>query len=454
MKKKLPIFVILALTVTMTAGCDGFASFFKKKEQTPTEQKEEEEQTPQVIHVESIVLQDQGVTLQIGEKHQIVASVSPADATNKEIIYRSEDSHKCSVSSTGLVTAYESGNVNVKVSSKENSAIFANFSVTINAKQNFTVSFESNGGSGTMSQQMTEGSTYTTPNCEFTYEDHTFLSWALGSTDGERYSAGQTITNITSNITLYATWKSNSGGDLDGYYDSIGESLSGDDLLLALNTLNTQKRTSFVTYAGMRQFAAVCDADPDGSGKIIGFYDNKKVGPDWDGGSTWNREHVWPNVRGGSAVEGDAHMTRPASTSTNSDRGSKGFGYESYDPGQFVAYYRGVASRIIFYAAMADISLSLIDDPLNYDGCYNEHKKKMGCLSDMLQWNLQYLPSDTSFTGDNDLARRTELSRNEAIQNHADGQGNRNPFIDHPEYACKIWGNTNSKTKSICGISN
>ena len=46
----------------MTAGCDGFASFFKKKEQTPTEQKEEEEQTPQVIHVESIVLQDQGVT--------------------------------------------------------------------------------------------------------------------------------------------------------------------------------------------------------------------------------------------------------------------------------------------------------------------------------------------------------------------------------------------------------
>ncbi len=73
----------------------------------------------------------------------------------------------------------------------------------------------------------------------------------------------------------------------------------------------------------------------------------------------------------------------------------------------------------------------------------------MGKLSDLLKWNLQYLPS-TSETAD--TALRVEQNRNNVIESNAALQGNRNPFIDHPEYACKIWGNTNSATKSICGM--
>ena len=239
------------------------------------------------------------------------------------------------------------------------------------------------------------------------------------------------------------------------YYSSISDSLTGDALLTALNTLNNQKRKRTVGYADMRTFAKKSDADPDGSGKIIGFYDNAKIGPSWDSGSTWNREHVWPNVRNGNLVEDDAHMVRPAATSTNSDRGSKGYGTASYDPGKTVNYYRGAAARIIFYAAIADTSLKVVDYPFNYDGVKNGNNGypvgSMGSLSDMLRWNLQYLPSDTSFTGANDIARRTEINRNEVIQNDSNGQGNRNPFIDHPEYACKIWGDTNAETKAICG---
>ena len=241
------------------------------------------------------------------------------------------------------------------------------------------------------------------------------------------------------------------------YYDSITDSMSGTTLLNALNSLNNKKRKKTVGYAAFRQFAAKCDANPDGGGKIVGFYDNKLIGPSWDGGSTWNREHVWPNVRNGDLVEDDAHMVRPASVSTNSDRGSKGFGVESYDPGKYVNYYRGAAARIIFYAAIADTSLKVVDFAFNYDGVQNGNHGypvgSMGCLSDMLRWNLEYLPSDTSFTGANDLARRTELNRNEVIQNDSSGQGNRNPFIDHPEYACKIWGNTNDATRAVCGMS-
>ena len=231
--------------------------------------------------------------------------------------------------------------------------------------------------------------------------------------------------------------------DVNTYYASISDSLTGTELRTALNTLNNQKKKKEVTYAGFRTFAAKSDIDPtSGSNKIVGFYDNSLVGPGWDGGSTWNREHMWPNSLGGGKVEDDAHMVRPASTSINSERGNKYFGSSgsTYDPGQYVANYRGISARIIFYCAIADTSLNIID--ANSGG-----SNQMGKLSDLLRWNLQYLP------GTSTTELRVEQNRNEVIQKDSAGQGNRNPFIDHPEYACKIWGNTNSETKSICGLN-
>ena len=62
----------------------------------------------------------------------------------------------------------------------------------------------------------------------------------------------------------------------------------------------------------------------------------------------------------------------------------------------------------------------------------------MGRLSDLLKWNLQ-----------NSVNYR-EFHRQSGGQYL---QGNRNAFVDHPEYACKIWGNTNDSTRSICGLS-
>ena len=73
----------------------------------------------------------------------------------------------------------------------------------------------------------------------------------------------------------------------------------------------------------------------------------------------------------------------------------------------------------------------------------------MGKLSDLLEWNLAYLPTTSSTAS---TAYRVEQNRNEVIYSHPDLQGNRNPFIDHPEYACRIWGGTNSTTRQICGM--
>jgi hypothetical protein len=102
------------------------------------------------------------------------------------------------------------------------------------------------------------------------------------------------------------------------YYSTISDSLTGDSLKLALRELNKTKLSKQVTYNGFRQGAAYFDLDPDGSGKIIGFYNNAPLGPAWDSGKTWNREHVWPNSRNGDLVEDDAHMVSPTASNINS----------------------------------------------------------------------------------------------------------------------------------------
>ena len=106
------------------------------------------------------------------------------------------------------------------------------------------------------------------------------------------------------------------------YYSSIDSSLSGDSLKTALYNLNKTKRKKTVGYDGLRTTYQIFDRDWMGqdNNKIVGFYDNSLIGPSWDSGVTWNREHVWPNSRGGGSkggsstsptVDQDAHMPRP-----------------------------------------------------------------------------------------------------------------------------------------------
>ena len=232
--------------------------------------------------------------------------------------------------------------------------------------------------------------------------------------------------------------------DHDGYYSSISDSLTGKDLRDALNKLNSSKRKKTIGYKQHRYYYQYTERTPDmPEGKMLGFYDNALVSDTWDDQKTWNHEHVWPKSLGGGRVEGDIHMPRPTNVKINSDRGNKYYAEDIYDPGQFVREYRGISARIIFYCAIADKSLSIIDDT-------SGGSSEMGKLSDLLKWNLAYLPNTAD---DAPIAYRVEQNRNEQIYSHPQLQGNRNPFIDHPEYACKIWGTTNSETKKICGLN-
>jgi len=245
----------------------------------------------------------------------------------------------------------------------------------------------------------------------------------------------------------------------EGYYKGIN--VNSSTLLSDLRTLNLKKRTKTYTYKSLSSYFKYTDYDPSSvqydsnnqpySNKILSFYSGKVT-------TSYNKEHVWPNSRGGGAsngksgapyVEDDIYMPRPTINAENSDRGNSAFvegmadQSNGWDPvtafASNIGVYtniRGECARIIFYCMTVNSKLKLVDDA-NVDFAGEGGRVTMGKLSDLLKWNLNYPVNDRE-------TRRQ--SGGEYLQ------GNRNSFVDHPEFACKIWGTTNSKTKSICGI--
>ena len=74
-------------------------------------------------------------------------------------------------------------------------------------KETYTVTFDSNGGSGTMaSQTFTVGESQVLSLNKFTYCTNIFSNWnTMRNGSGIAYTDGQTIT-VTSDVTLYAQW--------------------------------------------------------------------------------------------------------------------------------------------------------------------------------------------------------------------------------------------------------
>ena len=271
------------------------------------------------------------------------------------------------------------------------------------------------------------------------------------STEGQKTVTVSYTENGVTKTTSYTITISKQGTTTDTgtYYSGINPNSS--TLLADLRTLNLGKRKKTVGYDGMGTSASsssyiYTDYDPatvkvDSSGhkygtKILSFYSGTPT-------TSWNREHVWPRSRGGGKVDNDIFMTRPTISSENSDRGNSSYvegmahSANGWDPviafGANNVYQsiRGECARIIFYCLTVSADLKLKDDA---DTSYNN---SIGKLSDLLKWNLEY------------PVNAREITRNEGGEFL---QGNRNAFVDHPEYVCKIWGNTNDATRKICGV--
>lgn len=229
------------------------------------------------------------------------------------------------------------------------------------------------------------------------------------------------------------------------YYAPLDTSSNGATFRSKLDQLITETHKKKTSYDGLKQVFKTSDADPNKSGNIIWFYSGTSVPYNGTLGST-NREHVWPKDGGNafhatSDAGSDAHHLRPTEQNLNSKRGSKQFGEvptiasnivpqagsTSYDnlcywegnlfyPGEG---YRGATARILMYVE------TRWGDEFQLKFVLGEGKTKtIGDIETLMKWHYQEPPT------------AEEMRRNEAVFKI---QGNRNPFIDHPEFATKIY---------------
>lgn len=227
------------------------------------------------------------------------------------------------------------------------------------------------------------------------------------------------------------------------YYDNLNEDKEGKAFRSELASLITTTHKTLTVYSGDSELALnniwpQTDIDLT-TGKMLWYY----TGTQKDGFSgSSNREHVWPKD-GGAAFSkstgcgADAHHLRPTDSQLNSTRGSLSYGELStsakeakeagqpsgcyYDGSFFYPCegYRGSTARILMYVQ------TRWGDQWNLKFVQGKgHCKTIGDIETLFKWHLQEPPS------------QEEIYRNNAV---AAIQGNRNPFIDHPEYAAKIY---------------
>lgn len=278
------------------------------------------------------------------------------------------------------------------------------------------VLFDSAGGTAINTQSVMDGSMATIP-AEPTKDGFTFDGWYLGS---EPFDFSTRITSLT---LLTAKWQENM---YSGYYEGM-DGLTGTNLIIFLNALLEEMNGRDYEFAKIA--IPVSDRDPNNPSNIVEFYTGESRQGAWSsGGTIWNREHVWPqsllNESAGSTVNSasDLHNLKPSDPNINSSRGNKWFGpvngTESYLPER--TDIRGDIARILFYMDIRYDNLKLVA----LSGNQVPAKYQMGDLNTLLLWHVQ------------DPVDAFELNRNNVIYGY---QGNRNPFIDHPELVGYIY---------------
>ena len=184
------------------------------------------------------------------------------------------------------------------------------------------------------------------------------------------------------------------------------------------------------------------DEDPQDTSSVVLLYKGTSSPKSNNGGGVdnWNREHVWAKSHGDFGTSNgpgtDLHHLRPTDVTVNSDRGNLDFDNGGSENGEAPGNYsdsdsweprdevKGDVARMIFYMAVRYESGDRVDLEVN-DQVNNGSNPYMGRLSVLKQWSQEDPPD------------AFEQRRNERIFDN--WQGNRNPFIDHPEWVESIW---------------
>lgn len=233
-----------------------------------------------------------------------------------------------------------------------------------------------------------------------------------------------------------------------GYYDSL-EGLSGSALKQALQDIIANPAVVHAhNYGDVADILLEADRNPlNGSQIWMMYVENPRSKIDYQTGNSnvgvWNREHIWPQSRGGFAdatssfADGinvwlptgpndilaghaDAHHIRAEDGSENTSRSNRDYGSDYNGPAGNSGSWKGDVARALFYMAVRYNGLNLVNgNPADTT------LGQMGDLASLLAWNQS------------DPADDFEMHRNNYIYTW---QNNRNPFIDYPLLANYIFG--------------
>jgi endonuclease I len=242
-----------------------------------------------------------------------------------------------------------------------------------------------------------------------------------------------------------------------GYYDTA-ENLEGSELKSALHAIISDhvKYPYTSTSTDIWDILKATDEDPNNSDNVILLYTGRSQAKTLNSGEAspngsnrWNREHVWSKSHGfpveNDTAYTDVHHLRPADESVNSSRSNLDFdnggvahveatdcNYDgnSWEPRDAV---KGDVARMMFYMVVrydpgyhTDNSLYDLElvDYAGVDIGDPPGEPLFGKLSTLIQWHLQ------------DPVDAFEQNRNEVAYGY---QGNRNPFIDYPQWVESIF---------------
>jgi len=263
-----------------------------------------------------------------------------------------------------------------------------------------------------------------------------------------------------------------------GYYDTVDTSNAA-ALRASLHAVIDDHTRFPYTSGGTDTWDILEDAqtDPSNGSRILDVYKNASYPKQGGGGANYNREHVWPNSYGFPTDNGsnypytDCHALRLCDIGYNGFRDNSPFRACSSGCTELVTVPNGgqgggsgvypgnsnwttgsgsTATFEVWSGRRGDIARAMLYMDLRYEGGThgvtganepdliltddqglisaslggNASVAYMGMLSTLLQWHAD------------DPVDQFEMDRNDTVFGY---QGNRNPFVDHPEWVGVIY---------------
>ncbi len=247
------------------------------------------------------------------------------------------------------------------------------------------------------------------------------------------------------------------------YYSAVDPSSSASLRATLHDTVDDHQKFEYTASAtDTWDILELGDEDPNDSTKILDVYKNASYAKAGGGNDFYNREHSWPNAYGfpddgaSNSAYTDCHHLMLSNIGYNSDRGSKPFDdcpgctekptvFNNGTGGPGMSNWTDATRWETWVGRQGDVARAQLYMDVRYEGGThggtgyaepdliltdttalieptggNASVAYMGLLSVLLQWHVL------------DPVDDLERFRNDVVYSY---QGNRNPFVDHPEWA-------------------